>query len=76
MIFEKIKKIIVAELNVPKEKVTLEASLVDDLGADSIDAVEVIMAIEDEFGVEISDDDMANIKTIKDMVDYIEKNAK
>jgi len=76
MVFEKIKKIIANELNVPKEKITLEANLVDDLGADSIDAVEVIMAIEDEFNIEITDEDMNNIKTIGDMVEYIEKNVK
>ena len=76
MIFEKIKKIIIAELNVSKELITLDSNLIDDLGADSIDAVEVIMAIEDEFGVEITDDDMNSIKTIGDIVNYIEKNAK
>lgn len=76
MVFERVKKIIVNELNIPEEKVTLEASLVDDLGADSIDAVEVIMAIEDEFGIEINDEAMKNVQTIGDMVEYIEKNAK
>ena len=76
MIFEKVKKIIMAELNVAKEKITLESNIIDDLGADSIDAVEVIMAIEDEFSVEITDEDMSSIKTVGDIVNYIEKNAK
>ncbi|MDL2292458.1 acyl carrier protein [Acholeplasma sp. OttesenSCG-928-E16] len=76
MVFEKVKKIIANELNVPEEKITLEASLVDDLGADSIDAVEVIMAIEDEFDIEISDEAMKDVKTIGDMVNFIEKNVK
>ncbi len=72
MIFDKVKEIIVNELNVDAEKVTLEANLKEDLGADSIDAVEVIMSLEDEFGISISDDAAQNIKTVQDLVDYIE----
>ena len=70
MIFDKVKEIIVNELNVDAEKVTLEANLKEDLGADSIDAVEVIMSLEDEFGISISDDAAQNIKTVQDLVDY------
>ena len=72
MIFDKVKEIIVNELNVDAEKVTLEANLKEDLGADSIDAVEVIMSLEDEFGISISDDAAQNIKTVQDLVNYIE----
>ncbi len=74
MVLEKVKQIIVNELNVDPEKVTLEASLKDDLGADSIDAVEVIMSLEDEFDISIDDDAAQNIKTVQDLVNYIEKN--
>ncbi len=73
-IFEKVKEIIVNELKVEADKVTLEANLHDDLGADSIDAVEVIMSLEDEFGISIDDDAAQNIKTVQDLVNYIENN--
>lgn len=70
-IFDKVKEIIVKELKIDADKVKPEASLKDDLGADSIDAVEVIMALEDEFNISISDDAAQNIKTVQDLVDYI-----
>ncbi len=76
MIFEKVKEIIKNELKVDENKITLEASLADDLGADSLDAVEVIMALEDEFGVSIPDEEAQNIKTVKDLVDFIETAKK
>ncbi len=72
MIFERIKEMIVEELNVPEEKITLEARLAEDLGADSIDAVELIMNIEDEFNVQVSDEDAQGIKTVGDLVKYVE----
>lgn len=72
MIFERIKEMIVEELNVPEEKITLEARLAEDLGADSIDAVELIMNIEDEFDVQVSDEDAQGIKTVGDLVKYVE----
>lgn len=72
MVFDKVKEIIVNELNVDAEKVTPQANLKEDLGADSIDAVEVIMSLEDEFNVTISDDAAQNIKTVQDLVNYIE----
>lgn len=74
-VLEKVKKIIVDRLGVEESKVTLEASFKDDLGADSLDVVELVMELEDEFGVEISDDDAANINTVGDAVKYIEENA-
>ena len=72
MVFEKVREIISTELNLDPSKVTLEANLESDLGADSLDAVEVIMALEDEFGIEISDDAMLTIKTVGDIVRHIE----
>lgn len=72
MIFERIREMIVEELNVPVEKITMEARLAEDLGADSIDAVELIMNIEDEFSVQVSDEEAQNIKTVGDLVKYVE----
>lgn len=72
MIFERIKEMIVEELNVPVEKVTMEARLAEDLGADSIDAVELIMNIEDEFEIQVSDEQAQNMKCVGDLVRYIE----
>lgn len=71
-VFEKVKKIITNELHVDAEKVTLEASLKDDLGADSLDAVEIIMCIEDEFDIQIDDSSVSDIKTVGDIVKHIE----
>lgn len=73
MVFEKLQEIIVTELGVDKDEITLEADLNDDLGADSLDAVELIMAIEDEFDLSVSDDVAQNLKSVQQIVDYIEK---
>lgn len=73
MVFDKVKEIICEELKLEPEKVQLESNLADDLGADSLDAVEVIMSLEDEFDVSIDDDAAQNIKTVKDLVDFIEQ---
>ena len=67
----KIKDIIEKELGVEREKLTPEASFIEDLGADSLDVVELIMGLEDEFGVEISDDEAENIRTVGDAVRFI-----
>ncbi|MBQ8950849.1 MAG: acyl carrier protein [Eubacterium sp.] len=72
--FEEIKAIIVDVLNCEEDKVVLEASLSDDLDADSLDAVELGMAIEENLGVAISDEDLPNIKTVQDLVDYVEEH--
>lgn len=72
MAFEKVKEIIVEELGVEAEEVTLEANLTDDLGADSLDAVELIMAIEDEFDIKVSDEVAQGFKTVSQIVEYIE----
>jgi len=63
---------IIEELNVPEAKITMEARLAEDLGADSIDAVELIMNIEDEFSIQVSDEQAQNIKTVGDLVKYVE----
>ena len=71
---EKVKDIIEKELGVEREKLTPEASFIEDLGADSLDIVELVMAFEEEFGVEIPDDAAEKITTVKDAIDYIEQN--
>ncbi len=75
-VFERIKDIISEQLNIDSTKITLEANLKEDLGADSLDAVEVIMALEDEFGITIDDETAQSFKLVKDLVVYIEENAK
>lgn len=71
----RVKKIIVEHLNVNEDKVTDNASFVDDLGADSLDTVELVMALEEEFGCEISDEMSEKIKTVKNAVDYLRVNS-
>jgi acyl carrier protein len=71
-----VKNIIVDQLGVSMEEVKEEASFVEDLGADSLDLTELIMAMEEEFGVEIEDEDAQKILKVKDAIDYISKNAK
>ena len=75
MVFDKVKKIIVDQLDVEEDKVTEAARITDDLGADSLDVVDLLMSIEDEFGVEVPDDEIENIKTVGSLVSYIEANA-
>ena len=71
---EKVKQIIVEQLGVDEAEVTDTASFVDDLGADSLDQVELVMALEEAFGVEIPDEDAEKIATVKSAIDYIEKH--
>jgi acyl carrier protein len=72
---ERVKKIVIDHLGVDEAKVTDSASFIDDLGADSLDTVELVMAFEEEFGVEIPDDAAEKIVTVKDATDYIEQHA-
>jgi acyl carrier protein len=72
--FERLKKIIVEQLGVDEEEVTPQASFVEDLNADSLDLVELIMSLEEEFGMEISDEDAEKIQKVQDAVDYIEEH--
>jgi acyl carrier protein len=75
-IAERVKKIVVEHLGVEPEKVSENASFIDDLGADSLDTVELVMAFEEEFGCEIPDDAAETILTVGDAVKFLEKNAK
>lgn len=75
MVFEKLKKIIIDELSVDASKVTLEAHINDDLGADSLDAVELVMAIEDEFEIKVNDDVAQAFTTVQEIVDFIESKV-
>ncbi len=72
-IFDKVKSIVVEQLEVEEDKVTPEANFANDLGADSLDTVELVMALEEEFDIEIPDEAAENIATVKAAVDYIEK---
>ena len=74
-IAERVKKIVVEHLGVDEAKVTEDASFVDDLGADSHDTVELVMAFEEEFGVEIPDDAAEKILTVKDAIEYVKSHA-
>lgn len=74
MVFEKVRDIIVDQLDADENDVTTEASIIDDLGADSLDVVDLVMSIEEEFDVEIPDEEVENIKTVGDIVKYIEAN--
>ncbi len=74
MTFEKITAILAEQLDADKDAMTMETKIADDLGADSLDLVDLLMSVEDEFGIEIPDEDVENISTIGDIVEYI--NAK
>ena len=71
MVFEKVKEIVVEQLGVEEDEVTLESSFIDDLGADSLDIVELIMALEEEFDIEVPDEEAEKITTVGDVVEYI-----
>ena len=71
MVFERIKELVEQEMNIPAESITLESRIAEDLGADSIDAIELIMGVEEEFDIEISDEVAMDIKTIGDLVEVI-----
>jgi len=74
-IFEKVRAIVAEQLQVDPEEVTLEASFIDDLGADSLDMVELVMALEEEFDLEVPDEEAEKIVTVGDAVEYIKDNA-
>ncbi|MFM2322273.1 MAG: hypothetical protein RLZZ225_426 [Pseudomonadota bacterium] len=71
---ERVKKVVVDQLDIKEEEATMEASFVDDLGADSLDTVELVMALEEEFDTEIPDEEAEKIRTIQQAVDYIKKH--
>ena len=72
--FDKVKEVVIDKLGVEDDKIVSEASFVDDIGADSLDTVELIMQLEEEFGIEIPDEDAETITTVQAAVDYIESN--
>ena len=74
-IFDKIKEIIVEQLGIDEEEIQMESSFVDDLGADSLDIVELIMAMEEEFSLEIPDEDAEKLVSVSDAVKYVKENA-
>lgn len=74
MVFEKIREIVASQFDVDENTVTMETTVADDLGADSLDIVEVLMSIEDEFNVEIPDEAIEDIKSVGDLVNYIENH--
>lgn len=74
MVFEKVREILCDQLDIDPEEVTLDTNIVDDLGADSLDLVDFVMSLEDEFDKEIPDEDIEGIKTIGDIVSYIENS--
>lgn len=74
MVFEKIREILCDQLDLNEDDVTMSSSLIDDLGADSLDMVDLVMTIEDEFELDVEDEDVENIKTVGDIVHYIEEN--
>ena len=71
---ERVKKIIISQLNVSEEQVTTEASFIDDLGADSLDQVELVMALEEEFGTEIPEEAAEKLQSVGSVIEYVEKN--
>lgn len=75
MVFEKVKSIIIEQLDVDDDKITPEANIQDDLGADSLDVVDLVMSFEEEFDIEIPDDQVENIKTVGDIVKFIEEKV-
>lgn len=75
MTFEKIRAIIADKLSIDENEIEMESSFIEDLGADSLDIVELIMALEDEFDLEISDEDAENITTVSDVVEYVKQHV-
>lgn len=73
MVFEKVRGIIVEQLDVEEDAVAMESSITDDLGADSLDVVDLVMSLEEEFDVEVPDEEVENIKTVGDIVKFIEE---
>lgn len=75
MIFEKIKAILVDQLDADEDTIKMSALIADDLGADSLDVADIVMSLEEEFDIEVPDDQVVNMKTVGDIVKYIEENV-
>lgn len=76
MVFDRIKSLMASQLNIPQEKITMEANIINDLGADSLDVVEMLMTLEEEYNIEVPDEVVVELKTIGSIVEYIEANRK
>ncbi|MCH5315376.1 MAG: acyl carrier protein [Eubacterium sp.] len=74
MVFEKIKAILSEQLDISEDEITVESLLVEDLGADSLDAIDIVMSVEDEFGIEVPDEIVENMESVNDIVTFIENN--
>lgn len=74
--FEKVRAMLAKQLNLPAEKITTESDIIKDLGADSLDVVELLISLEDDYGISIPEEDIAGVKTVRDIVDMIEKLEK
>ena len=72
--FEQVRQLLAHQFEVDENTITMDTNIADDLGADSLDVVEILMAIEENFGVSISDDEIPNLKTVRDIVEYVESN--
>lgn len=75
MVFEKVKEILIDQLDADEDAIKMEASIADDLGADSLDIADIVMSLEEEFDVEVPDEVLQNVKTVGDIVKYIEEKA-
>ncbi len=75
MIFDKIKEILSDQLDIEEEAITPESLLVEDLGADSLDAIDIVMSVEDEFGIEVPDEIIEKIESVSDIITFVENNA-
>ena len=75
MVFDRIRQILSDQLDLEEDKITMESDIVDDLEADSLDVVDLVMTIEDEYGLEVPDDQIENFRTVGDVVRYIEENT-
>lgn len=74
MVFEKIQAILADQLDIEEESITEDSLLVEDLGADSLDAIDIVMSVEDEFGIEVPDEIIEKIESVKDIVSFVENN--
>ena len=75
MAFDKIRELLAAQFDISEDTITIETKIAEELGADSLDVVELLMAIEEEFGVQIPDEEIENLKSVGDVVDYIQNNS-
>lgn len=75
MVFEKIREILAQQLDIEEDSISLDSLLVEDLGADSLDAIDIVMSVEDEFGIEVPDEIIEKMESVKDITTYVENNA-